>query len=407
MMAAVFLMQPFGQILAAGVGWGVLENIVKKRHLDNLPAHGADLRDDQKKAILSAIDSIWRWVIGAGCIPAALAIFWRFAIPESPRYTMDVDDNATQAYYDVRRYGKKKDNEETTKRVRRGQRPDGGRKSNTSDASGNSHSTPAGGITEGTRRRRLSIGPRHPPIDISGGQSSSAYVGKSRGPLTDTTTDMSGGESSSTPANNTIGGHATEVGKPVATELNDITFCDHFCRDGNWKYLFATSSCWFFLDFAFYALGINNPRQISAIWDDYLPLPEKNDTSYAWPTTLLIGINNPTFSNATAADWQNPFDPGTNIYQELYHSAKQYILTISCGSLMGSILLLSIITKIPRKKWLVGSFVILALLFAILGGFYSAVAFKPHSHWATVLFYIACQFFFNLGTLHVAPRRQD
>jgi PHS family inorganic phosphate transporter-like MFS transporter len=159
--------------------------------------------------------------------------------------------------------------------------------------------------------------------------------------------------------------------------------------------------CWFSLDFAFYALGINNPRQISAIWDNYLPLPERNNTRYDWPSTLLIGINNPTSSNETVPDWQNPFDPSTNIYHELFDSAKQYILTICCGSLVGSLLLLYYINNIPRKMWLVYSFLILALLFAVLGAFYKRAAFTE-SHWAIVVFYILCQLFFNLGTFSAA-----
>jgi len=84
-MASVFMMQPLGQILAASIGWGVLTSIMKSRGLQNVTT--ADASNDQD--LRSAVDVIWRTVIGVGAFPALLATLWRFSIPESPRYTMD------------------------------------------------------------------------------------------------------------------------------------------------------------------------------------------------------------------------------------------------------------------------------------------------------------------------------
>jgi PHS family inorganic phosphate transporter-like MFS transporter len=368
MMASVFLMQPLGQIAAAAVGWGVLVSLVRSRGLDHLPSHGADLTEEQKKAILSTVDTIWRWVIGAGCIPAVFAILYRFAIPESPRYTVAMD-NPKQAYFDALRHNKKKYNEEAVRiaetRVMQGRRPDEeAEKNTTASSSGNDVLRSGDAIGPDNSRRRKEIVQQN---GYHGGNN----VNNMRGnPVGDT--------------------------RSGSSAVEQITFYQHFWTNGNIRYLAATSLCWFFLDFAFYALGINNPRQIGAIWDESLPIPESNATAYDWPTTLLIGLNNPILSNATIPDWQNPFHPGTNIYQELYRSAKEYILTISCGSLTGSVVLLLFVDYIPRKNWLVGSFIILAVLFAILGSFYATVEFTPR-HWVTVTFYILCQFFFNVG----------
>ena len=416
-MAFVFLMQPLGQILAASIGWGVL-SIVKERGLSNLPAHGADLTEDQKLAILSAIDSIWRWVIGAGCIPAAISILWRFAIPESPRYTMDNDDNATQAYYNVRKYKKKKDNEETAERVRQGQLPDRATEENQDGADEGSHTVPSAGniVNRGATKRRP-VGNLLSTTAVEGQSKSSRVTEQGIGiPLTNTIEHVPHtGTHSTNTANNVTGDlsthpaqtpNNTQAPSSVAPESIKITFYQHFFEDGNWRYLFATAFCWFFLDFAFYALGINNPRQISAIWDNYLPLPERNNTRYDWPSTLLIGINNPTFSNETVPDWQNPFDPNTDIYHELFNSAKQYIITISSGSLAGSLALLYFIDNIPRKMWLVYSFLTLAVLFAVLGAFYKYAAFTE-SHWSIMVFYILCQFFFNFGTFCRLSKVED
>jgi PHS family inorganic phosphate transporter-like MFS transporter len=55
-----------------------------------------------------------------------------------------------------------------------------------------------------------------------------------------------------------------------------------------------------------------------------------------------------------------------------------------------------LINKLPRKGWLITSFLILAILFLVMGASLQAVEFHP-SHWLTVLFYIVCQFFFNWG----------
>lgn len=101
MMAAVFLMQPLGQLLAAAVGWGVMAGLMRSRGLEGLPDHGPafeELPVEQQQLILSTLDSFWRWVVGVGCIPALLAIIWRFSIPESPRYTMDVAHDPLQAF---------------------------------------------------------------------------------------------------------------------------------------------------------------------------------------------------------------------------------------------------------------------------------------------------------------------
>jgi MFS transporter, PHS family, inorganic phosphate transporter len=58
MMAAVFLMQPLGQLTAAWVGWVVLVGLVRKRGLYSLEDNSIPLNDDERILILSTIDSI-------------------------------------------------------------------------------------------------------------------------------------------------------------------------------------------------------------------------------------------------------------------------------------------------------------------------------------------------------------
>ncbi len=47
------------------------------------------------------IDYCWRILIGFGCVPGAIALYFRLTIPETPRYTMDIERNVQQAAQDV------------------------------------------------------------------------------------------------------------------------------------------------------------------------------------------------------------------------------------------------------------------------------------------------------------------
>lgn len=53
---------------------------------------------------LTSIDKCWRTVIGVGCVPATIALYFRLTIPETPRYTMDIERNVKQASQDVDTY---------------------------------------------------------------------------------------------------------------------------------------------------------------------------------------------------------------------------------------------------------------------------------------------------------------
>lgn len=289
-MAAVFLMQPLGQLCAAGVGWAVLASLGGSRGLDSLPPEREKLSPEQFKLISSTIDSIWRCVIGVGAFPAFVAIIYRVSIPESPRYTMDVIHNGHQAFFDIRRYHHIATDEATARKD----------------------------------------------------------IGRQPG----------------------AAGDPSGSGPPDYFTYEELK--RYFWDQSNWLYLFSTSVCWFLLDFAFFGLGINNPRLIAAIWA-------------------------PTYPASTdLKDWQNPFDPSANMYYELFDNARQYIITISIGSMLGSIALIISINKFRRNRWLAGSFLALALFFIITAATLSTVEFQP-AHPLTIALYIICHFLFNVG----------
>ncbi len=85
MMAAVFAMQGFGILVAATVAiifLLIFKNLVNK-DVNNL-------------------DHVWRLCIAFGVIPCLAAIYFRLTIPETPRYTMQVENNMEKAVNDVK-----------------------------------------------------------------------------------------------------------------------------------------------------------------------------------------------------------------------------------------------------------------------------------------------------------------
>lgn len=51
--------------------------------------------------ILQDMDRCWRILVGLGCVPAAIGLWSRLTIPESPRFTMDIERNVKQAVDDI------------------------------------------------------------------------------------------------------------------------------------------------------------------------------------------------------------------------------------------------------------------------------------------------------------------
>jgi len=50
---------------------------------------------------LPAVDRVWRIVVGFGCIPALISLYYRLTIPETPRYTIDIERDIVQGQIDV------------------------------------------------------------------------------------------------------------------------------------------------------------------------------------------------------------------------------------------------------------------------------------------------------------------
>jgi PHS family inorganic phosphate transporter-like MFS transporter len=92
MLASVFIMQPLGQLFAYIIGLVVLAALDREYHL-------AQLSQDE---LTRVIDKHWRWVTGLGAIPAIIALIFRLTIPESGRWTLDVQGDADRAVLETR-----------------------------------------------------------------------------------------------------------------------------------------------------------------------------------------------------------------------------------------------------------------------------------------------------------------
>lgn len=88
MMTGVFASQGWGQFAAAIVS--LVAVAASKSHIKS--ANPADPK---------VLDTTWRIIIGVGAIPACIALYYRLTIPETPRFTMDIERNVRQGSRDV------------------------------------------------------------------------------------------------------------------------------------------------------------------------------------------------------------------------------------------------------------------------------------------------------------------
>ena len=85
-MAAVFSNQGLGQLFA-----GLVALIV-------VSAYKSDLEFANNNAqcvgrCIKACDQMWRILVGMGCVPGCIALYYRLTIAESPRYSLDVSEH--------------------------------------------------------------------------------------------------------------------------------------------------------------------------------------------------------------------------------------------------------------------------------------------------------------------------
>ncbi|KAI0279767.1 phosphate transporter [Russula aff. rugulosa BPL654] len=88
LMTAVFAFQGWGNLAAALVSLVLVQAFKNKIIHDSFTT-------------LKHVDYCWRLLIGLGCIPGCVALYFRLTIPETPRFTMDIERNVRQATEDI------------------------------------------------------------------------------------------------------------------------------------------------------------------------------------------------------------------------------------------------------------------------------------------------------------------
>lgn len=131
-------------------------------------------------------------------------------------------------------------------------------------------------------------------------------------------------------------------------------FCRHYSIPKNYLLLIGTAGSWFALDVAFYGLSLNNGEILKAI---------------GWAA-----------SNKESA------------YDYLYKTAIGNMIIVLAGAVPGYWVSVATIDTLGRKKIQMGGFIILTILFVVLGFAFNNIA--PNGKLAI---YVLAQFFFNFG----------
>jgi PHS family inorganic phosphate transporter-like MFS transporter len=200
MMATVFFMQPLGQI--SGNLISLIVVILSQT--------------EGKEDLRRSVDIMWRWVIGIGVVPGVVASIFRFVIPETPRFLLDIEDDPIKAEFDATQlFGGSAMDAELEDRSRGGSLQD----------------------------------------------SSASQVNQPLDEVTSPSTTTTSGYHAGWPL----------PGAPMTTlnskwTLSKADILQYFWKEGNWRTLLATSLCWLLLDFGFYGVGLSNPQSLARIW---------------------------------------------------------------------------------------------------------------------------------------------
>ena len=238
MLAFVFWMQAIGQVLVYAVALIVIQ--VQHPWLS-----GCELVRENgtvkplEGSCLTNLDMTWRWVVGLGAVPAAIAIFFRLTIPQSPRYLMDVADNVDRAVEDTADY------------YGPAEVPIQMQQSQTVPLT---YNAPNGNAN-------------YPYHVATGPSSPGARLRENSEDAASNTLARSGSRASTVPSVvPPLTARASIVGGPQYREPWWSEFKDYFFRQGNWRLLAGTAGSWFLLDLPFYGIELSSANIINAVW---------------------------------------------------------------------------------------------------------------------------------------------
>jgi PHS family inorganic phosphate transporter-like MFS transporter len=138
-------------------------------------------------------------------------------------------------------------------------------------------------------------------------------------------------------------------------EIPKASWADFWGHYSQWRFgkvLLGTAGSWFFLDVAYYGLGLNNSIILSAIG----------------------------------------YSGGKNMYEIFYRTAVGNLILVCAGAIPGYWVSVATIDTLGRKPIQIMGFSILTILFIVIG-----FAYHKLSGHALLALYVLAQFFFNFG----------
>jgi PHS family inorganic phosphate transporter-like MFS transporter len=335
MMSWVFFAQPVGQLLANVLSLAAVEAY---RPWIEQKLHYCKPQDDE---CFRAIDRLWRLVVGIGIIPAVIALAFRFTIPESPRYTLDILQHPQKTFQDTIDFYP---------------------------------------VPERHPEQGAELLPITPEIHVPRRVSISSEIGA------DEIID-SDSESDRRPSDV----HLHHPAMPLQLPPGDPNFVpplaswadakQFFIVEGNWQYLLGTSLSWLFLDFAcecllpkinlhiltidiVYGLGLSSPQIVSHIWEE----PEVDQNG-------------------------QPVRPA--VYATLRDNSLHTLVMVSIGTITGGLLMIKIVKHVSPKVIQFWGFLVLFVLLIVTGSAWQKLLESSRS--GLIVLYVLSHIAFNLG----------
>jgi PHS family inorganic phosphate transporter-like MFS transporter len=206
MVAAVFAMQPLGQLSAALAGLSAIGIVARIYDVQGDIKHSGTMYTESSRV---AIDRVWRGVVLFGAIPSLIALLFRFYLPDPGRYTLEVQEDLDRAVNDTVTEIEKKN---VLWRWTRSFWP-------------------------WTKYSTENEDPIH-------------FQGHEPRRDTDETADT--------------GSTQLAESKHNVQSLTDLW--TYLWEERNWTLLFGTCATWFLLDVVFYGLGISSPPTLAVVW---------------------------------------------------------------------------------------------------------------------------------------------
>ena len=302
----------------------------------------------------------------------------RLQIPESPRYTMNVLLNFEQAFQDTRGYYFVPEDGPII--------PDTNDDHSQHDTSQNEAYASSPQHVNGRLGQQLSGDPR---AEIVSADSSS--VTRPQISRRSHRTHYGNGTPHAAPSIQIMANDQQSPERPFTSREWWSKFKQHMGTGNNWIHLAGTMATWFLLDvrvsaflsyyieiiillltgeqISFYGLGMSSPKVIQKLWDGLL-----EDSS-----------------------------DGRTVYQLLSENSWHSSIVVSLGALLGGLAMIYVVQHSRPVKAQSLFFIVLGVFLIITGATFKPFL-KPEKgssdeglHWALVIFYFLCNFFFNLG----------